>query len=76
MKKQIITRISIVTAQGAQTYSVGDKLQNDFRLDEIRIEQLHFQGDPYDHYCGFAEGGEMLFSVNCIAPVEILYTYV
>lgn len=64
----------IITVQGVKSYRVGDKMfgTNDV-IDVIKIHQLHFTGDPYDHYCGFDKNGKMLFSVNCLVPCEIIY---
>lgn len=71
-----IRKLTIITAQGVNCYEVGRPMyyQDDKRvIEKIEIKPLYFQGDPYDHYCGFDENGEMMFSVNCLAPCEVIY---
>lgn len=67
-----IGSLSIITTAGAKTYRVGD-IHAGIEIMEIRIEALSFQGDPYDHYCGFGPQNQMLFSVNCLCPCEVAY---
>ena len=62
----------MVTAIGAKTYTVGDSLQGGV-VDVIKISDIFYQGDPYDHVCGFDSNGKLLFSVNCLAPCDIEY---
>ena len=64
--------INIVTAMGANTHEIGEVI-GDAHVKEIRKEALYISGDPYDHYCGYDEGGKMLFSVNCLCPCEVYY---
>ena len=68
-----IEQVTIVTAQGVKGYAVGQKVGLGI-VDEIKIDQIRANGDPYQHYCGFDEKGKMLFSVNCLAPCDIEYT--
>jgi hypothetical protein len=68
----IIKELTIVTAAGVKPYRVGQMI-NDKRIAVIRMTQLIFTGDPYDHYCGYDDKGNMLFSVNCLCPCEIEY---
>lgn len=43
--------LTIITAQGVKSYIVGHKIPGtDDVIDKIQIKQLHFTGDPYDHY--------------------------
>lgn len=66
--------LTIITAQGVKSYVVGRKIPGtDDVIDNIKIKQLYFTGDPYDHYCGFNKDGKMLFSVNCLCPCEVIY---
>ena len=68
-----IEKLTIVTAQGVKEYAVGKKVGLGI-VEKIKIDQIRFTGDPFDHYCGFDEKGKMLFSVNCLVPCEIEYT--
>jgi hypothetical protein len=67
-----ITYLAIVTVSGVKTYTLGDMI-NGKALNKIRLAELHFTGDPFDHYCGYDKDGEMLFSVNCLVPCEVVY---
>jgi len=66
--------VTIITAQGVKSYRVGDKMfgTNEV-IAEIKKQGLYFTGDPFDHYCGFDKDGKMIFSVNCLAPCEVIY---
>lgn len=68
----MIRELTIVTSQGVKIHRLGGSV-NDHEIVEIKISQLTFTGDPFDHYCGYADDGSMLFSVNCLVPCEIEY---
>lgn len=68
----MIKELTIITAQGVKSYRLGEKV-NGQTLTTIKIAQLYFTGDPFDHYCGYDENGKMIFSVNCLAPCEVVY---
>lgn len=68
-----IKEITIVTTVGAKSYRIGDMISGE-RVDEIAKGELHFQGDPFDHYIGKADSGKMLFSINCLTPCVIEYS--
>lgn len=72
METQILS-ISIITSQGAKTYSVNDIALNGKTIHRIKVATLHFTGDPFDHYVGYSIDGEMIFSINCLCPCEVLY---
>lgn len=57
----------------AKTYRVGDTMMNGEVIAKIILVELHFTGDPYDHYAGYNKDGEMLFSVNCLCPCDVTY---
>lgn len=63
----MIYNITIVTAQGVKLYQIGEMV-NGVRLHKIESGYLHFTGDPFDHYIGYAETGEILFTINCLVP--------
>lgn len=68
-----IKSLTIVTAVGVKTFEltgmVGEK-----QIAAIAKEPLYITGDPYDHYIGRDDDGDMIFSVNCLAPCEIEYS--
>lgn len=67
-------RITIVTSQGVCIYEAGSKMPlTDKVISVIKLTPLYFTGDPFDHYCGFAENGEMLFSVYPLTPCVVDY---
>jgi hypothetical protein len=68
----MIKELTIITAQGVKSYQLGEKV-NGQTLTTIKVTQLYFTGDPFDHYCGYDENGKMLFSVNCLALCEVVY---
>jgi hypothetical protein len=72
MKEVLISELTIVTAQGVKTYHAGDTV-NGRQIDKIRLAELYFTGDPFDHYIGYTKEGDMIFSVNCLVPCEIVY---
>ena len=67
-----IRELNVVTCAGVKTYRVGDKCGNK-QIAEICKGILRVVGDPYDHYLGLDDAGELLFSVNCLAPCDIEY---
>jgi hypothetical protein len=69
----MIKELTIVTAQGVKMYYIGQEIQGRL-LSAIEVRPLLFTGDPFDHYCGFDDKGEMLFSVNCLAPCVVEYS--
>ena len=68
----MIKEVTIVTAQGVKAHTLGEFF-NVGIITDIKISQLWFQGDPYDHYCGYDLNGTMLFSINCLVPCEVVY---
>ena len=70
----MIKELNIITAQGVKTYRVGKNLpiENNI-IAEIKKGCLWFNGDSFNHYIGYDYKGKMLFSVNCIAPCEVVY---
>ena len=69
----MIEKINVVTAMGANCYTVGRKCGTG-EIDRIEKTPLPIDGDLYDHYCGFDKNNKMLFSVSCTAPCDIEYT--
>jgi hypothetical protein len=76
-----IYSVTIITAQGVNAFRVGGKVQTmddgeyiDNVISKIEKTGLRITGDPYDHYCGYDDKGKMLFSVNCLAPCEVIYS--
>jgi hypothetical protein len=72
MERKILS-VTVVVSQGAKVYAVGDTMPNGKVIERINQADLHFTGDPYDHYCGLASDGEMLFSINCLVPCVVEY---
>lgn len=72
LDNKLIREINVVTQVGVKSYKVGD-LCGGIEIVEISKDILRFAGDPYDHYCGFDNKGNLLFSINCMAPCEIEY---
>ena len=68
----MIKSVSIITAGGAKTYTIGDNVNGAY-IHEIKHDDLYFQGDPFDHYIGYSKEGETLFTVNCLTPCEVEY---
>lgn len=67
-----ISQVTIITVQGVKSYNVGDNIGGR-KIHTIEQKALYFQGDPFDHYVGYAETGDMLFSVNCTVPCDVTY---
>lgn len=68
----MIKQITIITNQGVKIHEVGNELDNN-KIVEIKISDLWFRGEPYEHYCGYDSNGKMLFSINCLVPCEVVY---
>lgn len=60
--------VTIVTQQGVSSHWVG----ND-NVHEIAEEDIHIQGDPFKHFVGRDIHGQMLFKINALCPVEVIY---
>lgn len=69
---QFIKSVHVITVQGVKSYNIGDKIDGK-SIHTIEKRALHFQGDPYDHYIGISEDGQLLFSVNCLIPCDVTY---
>jgi hypothetical protein len=61
----MIHYIAVGSCAGAKTYTVGDSV-NGRLLVAIKEEDLHYMGDPYPHYIGYALNGDRLFAVNAL----------
>lgn len=68
----MIHRISVVSAPGVSTYIVGCQANGGI-VAEIKIHPIRFNGDPFQHYCGFDENGKLLFSIEPSAPCDVEY---
>ena len=62
-----IKEISLVTSEGAATYFVGQDVNGSI-VKSITVYSINFDGDPYEHYCGFNELGQLIFSINHNCP--------
>ncbi len=70
----MIHSVTIVTGQGVKIHQVGDDSQPDgIKIEKIVKQSVDFNGDPFDHYCGFDEQGRLLFRINCLIPCEVVY---
>lgn len=67
-----ITQLTVVTQQGVKFYTVGHDLNGE-KIHFIDKGYLYSTGDPYDHYLGLNEKGDLIFSVNCMCPCDIEY---
>ena len=69
-----INDITIPTAQGVGTYTVG---RNHTFTDEVIVEIVRsfikVNGDPYDYYLGYNDKGKVIFSINCLIPCVVTY---
>lgn len=70
-----IHSIMIGWGEGASFFYVGGTVFNPDEqvIDQINLSQLHVNGDPFDHYCGYNADGKMIFSVNCLAHCTVVY---
>jgi hypothetical protein len=68
-----IVELTIVTTAGVKTYMTGGMVREE-EVWSIKKEPIYITGDPYDHYVGRNDEGEMLFSVNCLVPCDIEYS--
>lgn len=68
-----ISKITIVTGQGVKSYTLGQEIGHKKPIHCIRKEPISFTGDPYDHYVGRDDAGNVLFSINCLVPCDIVY---
>lgn len=69
MTQEQIKCITVVTRQGVSSHCVG----ND-EVHEIREENVLIQGDPYLFYVGRDKEGRVLFKINGLCPVEVIYS--
>ena len=67
-----IKQVTIVTQAGARSYTVGESVDGKI-INSISKKSLYFTGDPFDHYIGNDQSGQMIFSINCLCPCEIIY---
>jgi len=74
-----INNITIITQPGPCTYAINQPVPmtcNESSLPiikEIKMGYIRITGDPYSHYMGYSEDGELLFSINCMIPCIIEY---
>jgi hypothetical protein len=68
-----IIRLSIVTAMGANTYEVGGYAGSK-KIAEIKVVQIRSNGDQFEHYCGYDDKGQLLFTVDKLCPCDVLYS--
>ena len=70
-----IKAVTVVTAQGVNTYRVDSKTIGfeRFIVDKITMEARHINGDPYDHFCIYDVDGELRTTINCLVPCEVEY---
>ncbi len=66
--KEKIKSITVVTQQGTSSHWVG----ND-GVHEIKEENVFIQGDPFLHYIGRDKDKMILFKINALCPVEVIY---
>ena len=71
METQILS-ITIVNIQGVKVYTVGETVNNKV-IHKIGIAEMHFTGDPFDHYIGYDENSEIVFTINCLVPCVVEY---
>lgn len=63
-----IRAVTVVTQQGVSIHFVGSA-----QVHEINEEDIYIQGDPFKHFVGRDGSGKMLFKINALCPVEVLY---
>ena len=66
--------IKSVTTGNTDQYEIGNIILGQ-KIHEIKFHSLYCQGDPFLHICGFSNDGEILFSINCLIPCEIIYLH-
>jgi len=67
-----INKISIVTAQGAETYQVGWKVGTK-TIAYIKENTRYITGDPYSCFTAHDEKGDQLVMIDGNCPVVIEY---
>lgn len=73
-----IKRITIVTAQGVSSYTVGSKHNPGDEKPIVRIERTYGYTDSYGKYVGghysvLGEGGKLVASITESCPVVVDY---
>jgi hypothetical protein len=66
-------RINQLVVNGAQAYTVGDKLLGRI-IYYIESTYLYVQGDPYEHWAILDEDRNVLATVNKLIPCVVVYT--
>lgn len=78
-----IYKVTVITSQSVNTFEIGGAIHvpnnkdgsfTEKRIAAIKKVGIRITGDPFDHYCGFDDAGQMLFSINCLTPCEVLYS--
>lgn len=71
----MIKQITVIMPNGIRQYEVGLKCPiNNVIIHSIKITPLMFTGDPFDHYVGFSESGNILFSIYPLSPVDVIFS--
>ncbi len=74
-----INNITVITQPGPCFYTINARvpmIRNETGLPLVKKivkGYLSITGDPYDHYLGYSESGELLFSINCMVPCIVEY---
>jgi hypothetical protein len=68
-----IKAVTVLTAQGVNTYRKGSIIGGEFKINKIIKEERIINGDPYDHFCIYDTGGMLRVTINCLAPCEVEY---
>ena len=64
-----IQQITVVTQPGPSYHEVGKRFSfTNNVIHKIVKPFILITGDPFSHYLGFDEKGNLLFSINCMIP--------
>jgi hypothetical protein len=68
LTKKAIRQITILAREGIKQWEVGAD-----GVASIQVEGLCFQGDPFDHYVGRNNKGDIVFTLYPLSPCEVVY---
>lgn len=63
MKEDKIKLVAVRFREHAEVYTAHT----------IKVESIHVQGDPFDHFVGRNEKGEIMWRINCLIPTIVEY---
>lgn len=74
--KSQIKQITLHSKYGLRQYDRGSKVPlGEDIIDRIEVSEMYFNGDPFQHYCGYDKDGLLLFHINPLTPCEIIWDH-